>query len=105
MRSGCIPIYLNDCFGKGAWRFLRQVVADATLDGPVCVLARELLGVKTGLWMRCSVGITLKRDSGHRDHGKCGKSLLQIVVFRLAFGETKLPTVVVNDDGDVIRVG
>ena len=36
--------------------------------------------------------------------GNCGKPLFQIVVFRLAFGQTEPPAVVVDDDGDVIRI-
>ena len=36
--------------------------------------------------------------------GPCGEPLFQIVIFRLAFGQAEPPAVIVDHDGDVIRV-
>src|SRR5262245_53750528 len=103
--SRSIAVHLDDSFGKGVWRFLRQIVPDAARDRSVRVLARELLSVGAGVRMRCAVGITLESDGWHSDHRKLGKLLLQIIKLRLALRKTEPPAVVVNDDGDMIRVG
>ena len=36
--------------------------------------------------------------------GNFGKPLFQIVIFRLAFGQAEPPAIIVDHDGDVIRV-
>src|SRR5262249_55164686 len=54
--SRSIAIHLDDSFGKGVWRFLRQIVPDAAHDRSVHVLARELFGVGAGVRMGCAVG-------------------------------------------------
>ena len=41
---------------------------------------------------------------GTADSGRLGKPLLQIVKGRLAFGQAKPPTVIVDDDGDMIGI-
>jgi hypothetical protein len=75
----------KDSFGKGRRRFLRQIVPDAALDEPVCIFAREFLGVGTGIQVWCTIGITFEGNGGHGDYWTCGKALLEIVIFRLAF--------------------
>ena len=77
---------------------------DAALDGPVRVSARELLGIGAGLRMGRAVGIAFHGDGGHADHRTLGKPLLQVVIFPLAIGQGLPPAIVVNYDGDVIRV-
>ena len=67
-------------------------------------LAGEFLGVGTGVRVGCAIGITFKGDGGHGDDREFGKPLFQLVVFRLAFGQTEPPAVVMDHDGDVIRV-
>ena len=44
-----ITINFDDRFGKGLWRFLRQVVSNATLDDLMGVLAREFFGIETAV--------------------------------------------------------
>src|SRR5512140_2613041 len=54
--------------------------------------------------MWCTVGIALKRDSGHVDDGGLCEPFFQIVILRFAFSYAEAPTIVVDDDGDVVRV-
>jgi hypothetical protein len=54
--------------------------------------------------MRRAVGIALEGDGGNRDHRELGEPSFEAVVLRLAFDKTEPPTVVVNDDGDVVRI-
>ena len=58
---------VDDRLGEGLRRFLRQVVADAALDGPVRIPAGEFPGVGGGLRMRRAVGVAFHRDGGHGD--------------------------------------
>src|SRR5580765_5254463 len=90
--------------GKGLRRFLRQIVPDAAFDKPVRIFAREFLGIRTGLRMRRTIGITFKSNGGHSDDGSFGKPLFQIVIFRLAFSESEPPPIVMDHDADVIRI-
>jgi hypothetical protein len=52
-----ITINVEDSFGKGPRRFLRQIVPDAARDHPVRIRARELLGISTGVRVRRPIGI------------------------------------------------
>jgi hypothetical protein len=54
--------------------------------------------------MRCTVGITFKRDGRHRDDRTFSKPFFQIVVFRLAFGQAEPPAVIVDHNADMIQV-
>ena len=80
-----ITVDIDYRLGKGLRRFLRQIVPDAAFDKPVRVFAREFFGIRTGLRMRRTIGITFKRNGGHSDDGSFGKPLFQVVIFRLAF--------------------
>src|ERR687893_1317647 len=84
-------------FGKGLRGFLRQVVPDAALDKPVLVPAREFLRVGTRVRVRCAIRITFEGNGGHRDHREFGKPPFQLGVFRLAFGQTEPPSIVMDD--------
>lgn len=44
-----MAIDVDDGFGKGVRRFLRQIVADAAFDGAVRILAGEFLGIGAGV--------------------------------------------------------
>src|SRR5258707_488702 len=52
---GSIAGDFNDSLGKGLRRFLRQIVPDAALDGPVRIFAREFPGIRTGVRVWCAV--------------------------------------------------
>src|ERR1051326_5526857 len=54
--------------------------------------------------MRRSVGITFKGDRWYDNNWTFDESFFEIVIFRLAFSHTDPPAVVVNHDGDVVRV-
>ena len=84
-----IPVNLEDRFGKGLRRFLRQIVPDAARDHPVRIWAREFLGIRTGVRVRRPIGITFKGDGGHGDDRTLGQPLFQCVVLRLAFCQTQ----------------
>src|SRR5215475_8510740 len=99
-----ITVDFDDSLGKGLRSFLRQIVPDAALDDAVRILAGEFLGIRTGVGMRSTVGITLKGHRRYRDHRKFGKALFQIIVLRFAFSQSESPTIVMDDDADVIRI-
>jgi hypothetical protein len=54
--------------------------------------------------VRCAIGVALKGDGGHGDDWTFGKPLFEIVVFRLAFGQSEPPAIIVDHDGDMIRI-
>ena len=95
---------LDGRFGKGLWRFLRQIMPDAAFDDPVRIFAGEFLGIGAGIGVRCTVGIAFKGDGGHSDDRHFGKPLFQIVIFRLALSQAEPPAVIVDHDADVVRV-
>src|SRR4051812_6383522 len=56
------PIDIDHRLGKGLRRLLREVVADATPDVAMRVLAGKLLGVRARLRVRRAVRVSLERD-------------------------------------------
>ena len=54
--------------------------------------------------MWCAVSVTFKGDGGHGDDRTLGEPLFQIVVFRLTFSQAQPPTVIMDDDTDMVRV-
>jgi hypothetical protein len=80
-------VNINDGLGEGFWSFLRQIVADAALDGSLCVLAGEFLGVGTGIRVWGAVGVTFHSDGGYGDDGGLGELRFQVVVFSFAWRE------------------
>src|ERR1700684_1432916 len=54
--------------------------------------------------MWCTIGIALEGDGRHRDDRRFSKALVQIVVFGFAFGQADSPAIIVDYDGDVIRI-
>src|SRR4051795_13248667 len=77
---------VDDRFGEGPRRLLRQGVADAAGDDPVRVPARELPGVRARLRVRRAVGVPLEGDGRHGDRRRRREALLQVVVPRLPLG-------------------
>jgi hypothetical protein len=55
---------INDGLGKALRSFLRQIVPDAAIDGPVRVLAREFAGIGAGLRVWRAVGIAFEGNGG-----------------------------------------
>src|ERR1700681_3232796 len=100
---GCRSITVNVDYslGEGLRGFLRQIVTDAALDDPVRVVAREFLGIGTGVRMWCTIGITFKGNGRHGDDRAFGKPLFKIVIFRLAFSQTEPPAVIMDHDADM----
>jgi hypothetical protein len=95
---------VDDRFSKSLRGFLREVVPNAARDVPVLIPAGEFVGIGAGVQVRCAVGIAFHGDGRHGDDREFGKPLFQVVVFRLAFRETKSPAIIVNDNADVVRV-
>src|SRR5215471_18375865 len=54
--------------------------------------------------MRRAVGVALHGDRGHVDDRTCRKPLLDIVVFTLAVREALPPAIVVDDNGNMVRI-
>ena len=104
---GCrreVSVDIDDRLGKGLGSFLRQIVPDAARDDPVRISAREFPGIGTGVRVWCAIGIAFKRNRGHGDVWTCGEPLFQIVILRLAFGQSKPPAIIMDHDADMIRV-
>src|SRR5215831_18095805 len=68
------------------------------------VFAREFFGVGTGVQVWRAIGVTFKGDGGHGDDWAFGKLLFKVVILRLAFSQADPPTVIMDDDTDMIRV-
>src|ERR1700680_4302325 len=68
------------------------------------VLALEFLCIGTAVRVRCTIGIAFKGNGGHGDDRSFGKPLFQVVIFRLAFSQSEAPTVVMDNDVDMIRI-
>jgi len=54
--------------------------------------------------MWCPIGVTFKGNGGHGDDRALGKPLFQIVIFRFAFSQGLPPAVIMDHNGDVIRI-
>ncbi len=54
--------------------------------------------------MRRAVGIALKNDRRHLDHRAHSETMFQVVVLRLAFGQSKPPAIIMDYDVDVIGI-
>ncbi len=99
-----VGVDLDDGLGEGLGGFLRQVVPDTTRDEPVRVLAGELLGVGSGIRVWCAIRVTLEGDGGHGDDRSLGKPPFEVLILWLTFCQAKPPSVVVDDDIDVVRI-
>src|SRR6187200_352425 len=62
-----VDVDFDDCFGKGLRSLLREVVTDASCDGPVGIPAGELLRVGVRVRMRRAVGIAFEGDRRNGD--------------------------------------
>src|SRR6202050_3874171 len=96
--------YFDNCFGKGLWSLLRQIVPDAAADEPVRIFSGEFLGIRTDVRMRRTVGVTFKSNGGHRNVRSFSKPLFQGVVFPLALSQPNPPSVIIDHDGNVVRI-
>src|SRR5262245_28917418 len=90
-------IGFDDRVRKRSRGFLRQVVPDAASQEPVHVLAGECLCVGSRIRIRRTVSIAFERDGGHGDDRTRRKLFFEIVVLRLAVGQSKPPPVVMDD--------
>src|ERR1700681_40628 len=68
------------------------------------IFACEFLGIGTGIAVWCAIGVTLESDGGHANRGTFGKLGFQIIIFWFAFGQVLPPTIIMDDDSDVIRI-
>ena len=80
-------------------------MADAVCDEPMRVAAPELFRVTLGVWMRSDVRVAFHGDRRHVDVGSPRQMALEHVVLQFALGEADPPSVIVNDDTDMVRVG
>src|SRR6266700_752423 len=104
---GCrrrVRVDIDDRLGKVPRCFLRQVVPDTARDEAVFIAAQEFPGIGTSLWMRCPIGIAFQGNRGHADVRSCSEPLFQLIIFRLAFSQSKPPTVIMDHDADMIRI-
>ena len=102
---GSVSIDVNYGSGKRFWSLLWKVVTDAAGDDPACIFACELLAIGCRVrrvWR--TVGIAFKGDGGHGDGRKLSELLFEFVILRFAFRQSNSPAIVVNHDGDMIRI-
>ena len=79
-------------------------MANTTLDRPVRVFARELHAIRFGFRVRRAIGVAFQGNRWHRDNQALGQPLFKMVVFRFAVRQAQSPAVIVDDDGNVVRV-
>ena len=79
-------------------------MSNTARDGAMLILATEFLGVGARLGMRRTVRVALERDGRNLDDRKSGELLFQIVVFRFTFRDAKPPAIVMDRNGDMIRI-
>src|ERR1700735_3101155 len=94
----------NDGFGESRGRLLRQIMADASRDEMMLVSARELFSVRTGLGVRCAIGIAFEGESGRGSVGDCRDVFGEIVIFRCAIREAEPPAVIVDYNRDMVWI-
>jgi hypothetical protein len=68
------------------------------------VLRGKLIAIGCAVRVDCSVGLAFHGDGGHGDDRNRGQPLFEIVVFPLAVGQAEVPAVLVDRDGDMVRV-
>ena len=107
MRPAAVSISINVNHGlrKGLRRLLRQIVANAAGDDPVCILAGEFLTICC--WVRSvrrPICIAFESNSGHGDGRKLSELLFEFVILRLALSQSDAKAIIVNHDGDVVRI-
>src|SRR5262249_11440731 len=90
--------------GERLWRFLRKVVTDAARDQPVLIFSREFLLVGTRVGMRRAIGVAFEGDGRHGDDRSLGESLFNLVGLGLALSQCEPPAIIMDRDGDMIRV-
>src|SRR5450755_4150778 len=96
---------IHDGLGKGLRGLLRQIVTNPSVNDAVCIFARVLLAIgRVVRIMRSAIGITYKGDRRHSDNRKLGDPPFQIIILPLAVDEAQSPAVIVDHDGDIVRV-
>src|SRR5450631_980663 len=99
-----VTVDVDHGLGKCLRRFLRQIVPDPARNSPVRILARKFPGIGAWIQMRRAIGIAFHGNGGHGNDRTLRKPLVQIGIFRLAFGQGEPPPIIVDHDADVIRV-
>jgi len=79
-------------------------VSNAALDRSMFVFAGKFLRVGTRRGMRRSIGVTFERNGRDRDNGIDRQPLFQIGISCFAFGEALAPAIIVDGDGNMVRV-
>jgi hypothetical protein len=77
---------------------------DTSADGPIRIFAGEPACVGAWLQMGCSIVIALKGYCWHSDNRAFGKPLLQVVVLRFTLRKPLPPTIIMNDNGDMVGI-
>src|ERR1700722_9645013 len=71
---------------------------------PVLIFARKLRAICRWGRVWCPVRITLKGDRRHGNGGPFRETLFQVVVLGFTFGDADPPSIIMDGDGDVVRV-
>src|ERR1700722_12296659 len=103
-RSGHKAVDVNDRLRKGLRSFLRKIVTDTAGERAMVILAREFVAVRRWREMRGAIRIAFHGDGREGDRRAGEKLVLELVVLRLTLSHIDPPAVVVDHDGDVVRV-
>ena len=71
---------------------------------PVLIFASEFMGIGRRVRVRSSIGVPFQRDGWNANRRGLCQLLFGIIVFLLAFGKSKPPAVVMDDDGDMVGI-
>ena len=79
-------------------------MADAPVDQPMVISARELGAIGGRIGVRRPVCIAFHRDRGDRHRRAGGQFRFQRIILRLAFGQAQPPAIIVDDDRDMVGI-
>src|SRR5580658_8177486 len=100
-----IPVDFYHGLSKSLRSFLRQIVPCGSLHDLMGIFAREFFAIGGAVGGGCnSIGFTIQSDRRYADERTRSQLIFKTVIFGIAFGEAQTPAVIVDHDGDVIRV-
>src|SRR5277367_6399944 len=91
-------------FGKLRWRFLGQIVPDASLENAMRIFAREFSRIPTRIRMRRAIGVPFKGDAGNSDERAPSQTHLQRFIVRFPRGQPQPPAIIMDHDVYMIRI-
>ena len=79
-------------------------MTDATFNNFVQIFPWKFICVSIAFRMRCTIGITFKRNGWYYNNRAFGKVLFKIIVLWFSFCKSKPPSVIMNNNCNMIRI-